>query len=1100
MIRRLMDYAFNYPKVIMGMTVLLVVAALAQFPRMKVDTDPENMLPADAPVRVFHHHAKKEFALYDFIVLGVVNERNAEGVFNVSTLTKVYDITEEIKGIPGVIAREIIALSTKDNIEQGDVGSVRFNWLMASAPKTEAEAVMLRREAQDHPMFKESVVSGDGKATAIYIPIEKKEISYEVAQKIRGVVRRYSGDEEYHITGLPVAEDQFGVEMFKQMAVSAPLAGLIIFLLMWYFFQSIQLIVASMLVAVVTVLLTMGLLIGLGFPVHIMSSMIPIFLMPIAVLDSVHILSEFSDKYKQFGSRQETIRHVLKELFSPMLFTSLTSVAGFYSLSFSPIPPVQVFGVFVAIGIALAWVLTILFIPAYVMLMREDSFKNFSHGSHEERGRWINKLLQTIKGVVTRKFKMVLVATAFLMAASIYGISHIRVNDNPVRWFTPAHPIRVADRILNKHFAGTYEAFLVFESTGREEEVFMTPAMLRYLDDLQHALVASGDVGKATSLVDIVKKVYYELMGGEKKNEVVPNTKAAVAQCLIAFENSHKPDDLWHVTTPDYRKANIWLQLKSGDNRDMSRVARFVDRYVEDNPPPFPVNYQWAGLTYINVIWQNNMVGGMLNNFIGSFIIVLFMMLFLFRSPFKALVSMIPLTVTILFIYSLLGFLGRDYDMPVAVLSALTLGLSVDFAIHFIQRAMDAHERHKSWEAAADEMFTGPGRAIVLNALVVAIGFLPLLAAPLIPYKTVGFFMFMIMAVSGVATLFILPAIFSINPSLMFERPSKGICFQGGQCILLGVFVAGAAAYILIGYSPMGWARSLVIAAGIAAMFSAFCFLASKLNVCLKGKGRVVMTKTLSLVILLMAAATGHAQEINVDQIVEKANRAAYYAGKDGLADVKMTITDAQGRARKREMRILRLNSAEGGEQKFYVYFHQPADVAKMVFMVWKHLGRDDDRWLYLPALDLVRRIAAGDKRSSFAGSHFVYEDVSGRGVDADTHALIETTQEFYKLKNVPNEGKGVEFAYYYVWVDRTNLMPRKAEYYNNQNKLVRVVEALDVAEVAGYATVTKSLAKDLERGGETVIEFSNIRYDVGLTEDIFEERYLRKAPVQWVK
>ncbi len=260
------------------------------------------------------------------------------------------------------------------------------------------------------------------------------------------------------------------------------------------------------------------------------------------------------------------------------------------------------------------------------------------------------------------------------------------------------------------------------------------------------------------------------------------------------------------------------------------------------------------------------------------------------------------------------------------------------------------------------------------------------------------------------------------------------------------------------------------------------------------------MKKIMSFFILLIAVATTHAQEINVDQIVEKANRVSYYAGKDGLADVKMTITDAQGRVRNRELRILRLNSGETGEQKFYVYFHQPADVAKMVFMVWKNVERDDDRWLYLPALDLVRRIATGDKRSSFVGSHFVYEDVSGRSLEADTHTLVETTQDFYKIKNVPKESKGVEFAYYYVWVDKTTLMPTKAEYYNGQDRLVRVVEALDVAETGGYPTVTRSLAKDLERGGETVIEFSNIRYDVGLTEDIFEERYLRKAPVQWIK
>ena len=167
MFERLMDYTLNRPKVVVGITVFFVVAALAQFPRIKVDTDPENMLPADAPVRVFHHQAKKEFGLYDFIVLGIVDEVHPEGVFTVSTLTKIYNITEEVKNIKGVIAREIIALSTKDNIEQGEVGSVRFNWLMEAPPKNEAEALALRREAQDHPMFKGSVVSPDGKAVAV---------------------------------------------------------------------------------------------------------------------------------------------------------------------------------------------------------------------------------------------------------------------------------------------------------------------------------------------------------------------------------------------------------------------------------------------------------------------------------------------------------------------------------------------------------------------------------------------------------------------------------------------------------------------------------------------------------------------------------------------------------------------------------------------------------------------------------------------------------------------------------------------------------------------------------------------------------------------
>jgi len=260
------------------------------------------------------------------------------------------------------------------------------------------------------------------------------------------------------------------------------------------------------------------------------------------------------------------------------------------------------------------------------------------------------------------------------------------------------------------------------------------------------------------------------------------------------------------------------------------------------------------------------------------------------------------------------------------------------------------------------------------------------------------------------------------------------------------------------------------------------------------------MKKILLMFLSLGIAFNLYAQELSVDQIVEKANLASYYAGANGKSDVFMTIKDAQGRERVRDFRILRLTLVQGGEQKFYVYFRKPDDVAKMVYMVWKNIGKDDDRWLYLPALDLVRRIAASDKRSSFVGSHFVYEDVSGRGIAADTHELIDTEDGRYKIKNVPKETKGVEFSYYFVWVNQDNFLPVKAEYYDNQDKLIRSIEAIEIQDVQGYPTVTKSVAKDFVRGGETTMEFGDIEYDVGITEDIFAERYLRRAPVKWIK
>lgn len=240
-----------------------------------------------------------------------------------------------------------------------------------------------------------------------------------------------------------------------------------------------------------------------------------------------------------------------------------------------------------------------------------------------------------------------------------------------------------------------------------------------------------------------------------------------------------------------------------------------------------------------------------------------------------------------------------------------------------------------------------------------------------------------------------------------------------------------------------------------------------------------------------------------VDEIITKSNHAAYYQGKDGSSRVAMTITDNQGRARHREFTILRRDdeSAEDDkDQKYYVYFHRPADVNKMVFLVWKSVNGDDDRWLYLPALDLVKRIASTEKRTSFVGSDFFYEDVSGRNLAADSHELVETSKNYYVLKNVPIDPASVEFSHYLMWIHRQTYLAVKVEYYDKSGEKYREYQALKVDTVQGYPTVSSSRMKDFKGGGNTVIEYSNIKYDIDIQDKYFTERYLRKAPRKYLR
>ena len=265
-----------------------------------------------------------------------------------------------------------------------------------------------------------------------------------------------------------------------------------------------------------------------------------------------------------------------------------------------------------------------------------------------------------------------------------------------------------------------------------------------------------------------------------------------------------------------------------------------------------------------------------------------------------------------------------------------------------------------------------------------------------------------------------------------------------------------------------------------------------------------------ALIILLMLMTSGIANAaLSVDEIVHRANQVVYYQGQDGRAQVKMTITDKQGRERKRSLTILRLDAAKSDElknnayeggQKFYVYFKRPADVSKMAFLVWKHLEQDDDRWLYLPALDLVKRIAASDKRTSFAGSDFFYEDVSGRRLDEDTHELLDTTDNYYIVKNTPKKPEKVEFAYYKMFIHKSSFIPVQVEYYDDQGNRYREAKALGVDTIQGFPTVTKASMENLRTGSKTIMQYRKVEYDIGLGDELFSERFLRKPPKKMLR
>lgn len=284
------------------------------------------------------------------------------------------------------------------------------------------------------------------------------------------------------------------------------------------------------------------------------------------------------------------------------------------------------------------------------------------------------------------------------------------------------------------------------------------PEIVAYIDRLQEDLEADPLVGKTSSVADIVKRINLVLHDNDPAYDTVPESPEAVGQFLFLFQSLGDPNDLDNFIDRDSRQANIWVQMKGGDNRQMQHVEDRLDAFIEANPPPRGLSLRWSGLTYINKVWQNLMVTGMLTAVLGSFVVVFLLMLVEFRSFTFGALAMVPLTGAIVLTYGLVGWIGMDYNMPIAVCAALTLGLGIDFAIHFLQR-FKAHVMESRDVAATNRhMFGEPGRAIARNAIVITIGFLPLTVSTLSPYITVGLFFASLMLFCTLATLFVLPS------------------------------------------------------------------------------------------------------------------------------------------------------------------------------------------------------------------------------------------------------------------------------------------------------------------------------------------------------
>ena len=766
MIKRIFGFSVGHPKLIVFLTWGVTLFFLWQFPKIKIDTDPKHMLPTTSPVRVYNDEVDRLFSLHaDMLVLGISNK---EGILNPDTLKRIAFITQSVLKIKGVITQDVLSLSTvNDVMVKGDNLQVRP--LLDKVPETKDEIESMKKVLYDNSMLVDRFISQDGKTTAMYIPIEPTANGKAIADVIRKIVKEIGPPEEYYLAGDPIARDTFGAQMFRQMGFFSPLSGLVMCIALLFMFRNFALVFTNMGVAMISIFWSLGLLIGMGFPVHIMSSMMPVFLMAIST-DTVHIFNEFYFRFREVKDKRRAVLETMNAVAQPVFYSDLTTAVGFASLATGAIVPVKVFGLFVAFGTLVILLMSYTFVPAVLMLIKENAIQKALKQEDSKRDNAQAGWLVKLRALNLSKSSAILRVGFILIVFSVIGISQINVNNNMVSWFKAKSEIRRSDKILNKELGGTSLAYFVIDSD--KEDFIKEPSTLRYIEALQRQLEENPLVGKTTSVADYVKHINRVLHQNDPKFEVIPDSKDEIAQYLFLMEMSARPNDLNNVVDYPFKKANIWVQVKTWDAGVMRKLIQAVQKYTLHHPLP-EAKFKPAGIAYFNMVWNDEVLWGMISSFLASLIIVLGLLIFEYRSFKWGIISFMPLLATIVIIYGMVGWVGKDFDMPISVLSTLSLGMAIDFAIHFVSRFKQRYKEAPNLEEALAWTMDRPGKGIIRNSIVFASGFAIMVFASLTPYITVGIFMALIMILSSIATLVYLPA--------LIVNFKKWLPFNGGR-------------------------------------------------------------------------------------------------------------------------------------------------------------------------------------------------------------------------------------------------------------------------------------------------------------------------------
>jgi hydrophobe/amphiphile efflux-3 (HAE3) family protein len=715
---------------------------------MQMDTDMEAMLPDSMHSRIDTKKIEAQFGSADALMYIF----EADDVLNQKTLDRIDKVTRAFKKIPGV--KKVMSLSNAKDIK-GENGSMIVANAVTRIPDVLAEKEALRQKLRDNEMVAEAVVSKDFKATAIIVSLKTNSNYQKTYDETQKVIQENPGVEKVSVGGKPAFQAQIAKDVPKDMAVLIPAALVIMLLVLYGFFRTTRSIMLPFLVVVFSTIFGMGLLPLLGWKVTMITAILPLMVVAYANNYGLYLMARYREMHVQHGHVDPVaiVHQVLKDLAAPIFFTGLITIAGILGLLSHVMIPARQVGVAASLAIGFSVLASLGGIPAVLSLM---PLPKLSKEKNKHTWIWLDKTLAWTSGRIIGYTKPVLLGSLVIAVLGVSAASLLKVDANTEKMFAKNHPITQCTNLINKYFGGTQNISLMFEGDIKD------PALLHSMEKYKAELLHFPGVGQVMSMADIVKILSRALNDkNEPGYDKIPETREAVAQYLELYSMSGDPDDFEQMVDFDYQKSQFIIRVTDGSTASVNRIMKKVRELTKNDPH---VTLMGGYSTVISEL-AGTLIDGQVNSIAFALVIIMLLVMLLFRSFAAGLLSSVPLVLSMILGFGIMGIFGIRLDIATAIISSIVMGTGVDFTVQFLWKYRALREAGQEPAEAVTQTLAGTGKAIAFNAICVVSGLGVLVFSSMPPLRHFAILFCVLTLACMVGSLVVVPSL------CMFWRP-----------------------------------------------------------------------------------------------------------------------------------------------------------------------------------------------------------------------------------------------------------------------------------------------------------------------------------------